>query len=182
MNNIPVSINSLSIEARLVYLTALLHADALGTCEGIFFKDKEIGLDQESFGKAIIELNTAGLISLHTERIPIAQLGNGNYVMDSRVDCLINDFVSPIRHDRLSAESWAYLRETVFERDNYICQYCGEKGGQLECDHVIPLSRGGTNELGNLVTACPACNRSKRSTLISEWKGRNDGQNQNNKA
>lgn len=74
---------------------------------------------------------------------------------------------------RLSGDEWALLRAVVFERDDYTCRYCGERGGRLECDHVVPVSRGGTNEMDNLVTACLPCNRSKRDKLLSEWRGRN---------
>lgn len=38
-------------------------------------------------------------------------------------------------------------------------------------DHVVPISKGGSNEDTNLVTACLPCNRSKRDKLVSEWKG-----------
>lgn len=55
--------------------------------------------------------------------------------------------------------------------DGYTCQYCGERGKRLECDHVVPVSRGGSNEHENLVTACFACNRSKRAKTVEEWRG-----------
>lgn len=70
---------------------------------------------------------------------------------------------------RLSADEWAALRNTVFERDNYTCTYCHAHGGRLECDHIHPLSRGGSNELDNLTTACQPCNRSKHAKLLGEW-------------
>lgn len=54
-------------------------------------------------------------------------------------------------------------------RDDYTCAYCGERGKKLECDHVIPVSRGGSNEKYNLVTSCFSCNRSKSDKLLSEW-------------
>lgn len=71
--------------------------------------------------------------------------------------------------DRPSPTVWRALREFVFGRDGYICQYCGERGRRLECDHVVPVSRGGSSEPENLLTACFDCNRSKRDKLLSEW-------------
>lgn len=68
------------------------------------------------------------------------------------------------------AHEWAILRAQVFERDDYTCTYCGARGVALECDHVIPVARGGTSEMDNLTTACRTCNRSKRDKLIEEWK------------
>jgi 5-methylcytosine-specific restriction endonuclease McrA len=38
---------------------------------------------------------------------------------------------------------------------------------QLEVDHRVPTSRGGTDDLGNLVTSCQDCNRGKSNQLIS---------------
>lgn len=66
--------------------------------------------------------------------------------------------------------AWQRLRRTVFERDGGVCVYCGSEGGPLECDHVIPWSRGGSNDLENLATACQACNRSKRDKTPAEWR------------
>jgi len=70
---------------------------------------------------------------------------------------------------RPPGHEWKELREIVFNRDDYTCQYCGERGGKLECDHVFPVSRGGSNEFDNLVTACFSCNRSKRDKTPEEW-------------
>jgi len=75
-------------------------------------------------------------------------------------------FVSP---RRLAWSEWASLRARVFERDDYTCMYCSTRGGRLECDHMIPISRGGTNEISNLTTACVSCNRSKRAKTPEEW-------------
>lgn len=75
-------------------------------------------------------------------------------------------------NNRLSVFSaeWDRLRTEVYRRDAYTCRYCGQKGGSLECDHVVPVSRGGDSTLDNLVTACRACNRSKGSKLLKEWR------------
>lgn len=48
------------------------------------------------------------------------------------------------------------------------CYYCGEKR-KLTVDHVVPLSRGGSNEPSNLVLACKHCNSSKCDKLPHEW-------------
>lgn len=72
---------------------------------------------------------------------------------------------------RPPSREWAVTRTSIFKRDNYTCRYCGERGKKLECDHVIPVSRGGLHTANNLVTACFTCNRSKSSKLISEWSG-----------
>lgn len=64
---------------------------------------------------------------------------------------------------------WREIRDRIFARDDYTCQYCGERGKRLECDHIHPVAKGGTHEDSNLVTACFSCNRSKRDKTVSEW-------------
>lgn len=49
------------------------------------------------------------------------------------------------------------------------CSYCGTTG-KVEIDHIIPLSRGGLHEPGNLAAACKSCNSSKGAKLLSEWR------------
>lgn len=48
------------------------------------------------------------------------------------------------------------------------CIYCGvtSRESQLEVDHVIPVAKGGTNEIGNLVVACKPCNRGKGKRML----------------
>lgn len=52
----------------------------------------------------------------------------------------------------------------MFNRDGFRCRYCGcgvEDGTELTVDHVIPVSKDGPTDLGNLVTACWPCNIGK---------------------
>ena len=57
------------------------------------------------------------------------------------------------------------LRYEVFRRDNHACRYCGATApeAKLTVDHVVPVTLGGTDEPGNLVTACVDCNSGKSS-------------------
>ncbi len=63
----------------------------------------------------------------------------------------------------------AGLRSMVMQRDKYRCVYCGTTDGPFDCDHVVPVSRGGENSLENLSCACASCNRSKGSKTPEEW-------------
>lgn len=53
------------------------------------------------------------------------------------------------------------LRWSVFSRDKFTCVLCGATGVPLECDHIIPVSKGGATEGDNLQTLCEPCNRRK---------------------
>lgn len=52
------------------------------------------------------------------------------------------------------------LRWEVFEDDNYECQRCGSRR-RLTVDHIVPRSKGGRAERGNLQTLCRTCNCQK---------------------
>lgn len=62
----------------------------------------------------------------------------------------------------------------LFARDSYRCQYCGRHRSELRerefltRDHVTPLSAGGDNSWGNVVTACSSCNNRKADHLPDE--------------
>lgn len=62
------------------------------------------------------------------------------------------------------------IRFEVFKRDKFTCQYCGSSAPEaiLEIDHIVPVSKGGTNEIMNLLTSCRDCNRGKTNRPLSD--------------
>lgn len=62
--------------------------------------------------------------------------------------------------------------KSQYKRQKGRCYWCNQKVGRTyHVDHVIPLSRGGTNGPENIVITCPTCNLSKRDRLPHEWAG-----------
>ncbi len=75
----------------------------------------------------------------------------------------------------------------VFKRDNFTCQYCGfvgdtfEKWVFLQTDHFVPKSKGGSDDVNNLITSCISCNMMKQAMsfdtieearkAIQKWRG-----------
>jgi len=61
------------------------------------------------------------------------------------------------------------IRQEVFKRAKERCEYCLNKsdllGMDLEVEHIIPESLGGTSSLENLCASCPICNRHKSSRI-----------------
>jgi hypothetical protein len=56
-----------------------------------------------------------------------------------------------------------HLRFQVLTRDNFRCTACGISPAiypacRLQVDHILPASKGGATELGNLRTLCSLCN------------------------
>lgn len=52
------------------------------------------------------------------------------------------------------------------------CAYCGDPATQK--DHVHPVAKGGSDDIGNIAPACAPCNMSKGASTLDEWKGRDD--------
>lgn len=61
-------------------------------------------------------------------------------------------------------------RFEVFKRDKFTCQYCGRAAPDvmLHVDHIHPQSKGGTDDLLNLVTSCKDCNLGKGARTLSD--------------
>lgn len=84
---------------------------------------------------------------------------------DKRADILMR------RKARLRAAFVEHVpRVEVFERDDWRCQICKSRVSRTArvphpkaatVDHIVPLSRGGKHERGNLQCACYACNCKK---------------------
>lgn len=62
------------------------------------------------------------------------------------------------------------LRFEVFKRDQFKCQYCGSAAPDvvLHVDHINPVSKGGDNEILNLITSCIDCNSGKSDRLLTD--------------
>jgi 5-methylcytosine-specific restriction endonuclease McrA len=52
---------------------------------------------------------------------------------------------------------------------NGSCAYCGSKT-RIEIDHRIPLTRGGSNLIDNILPACRRCNRRKGTMTEGEFR------------
>jgi len=57
------------------------------------------------------------------------------------------------------------VKEEVLARDNWQCVTCGKKE-DLQFDHIIPYSKGGSNTAKNLQILCASCNKKKYTNII----------------
>lgn len=64
----------------------------------------------------------------------------------------------------------ALTNRRLFRRDRNMCLYCGDHlhDCELTRDHIVPVSRGGTDTWENVVTACRACNHRKADMSLDE--------------
>jgi 5-methylcytosine-specific restriction endonuclease McrA len=61
-------------------------------------------------------------------------------------------------------------RFRILVRDRFRCQYCGDRftAAELTLDHIMPRSRGGSDECDNLCACCFACNQRKGNRTPDE--------------
>lgn len=77
--------------------------------------------------------------------------------------------ITLIDYVRIPFKKVSLTRKNIFFRDNYTCQYCGERSiKKMTLDHVVPRSRNGGNSWENLVTCCRKCNVKKRDRTPEE--------------
>ncbi|MBI1813409.1 MAG: HNH endonuclease [Deltaproteobacteria bacterium] len=68
-----------------------------------------------------------------------------------------------VAYDRLPRRQVRFSRFNIYARDRNTCQYCGHRfsRAELNLDHVVPRSQGGTSRWENVVCSCHECNRRK---------------------
>jgi 5-methylcytosine-specific restriction endonuclease McrA len=67
-------------------------------------------------------------------------------------------------------------KKIVYNRDGGICQCCGSSQ-DLEYDHIVPYSCGGSSEVSNIQLLCFSCNRSKSNSCVCKIHNRTVGIN-----
>jgi len=68
-----------------------------------------------------------------------------------------------VAYEHLPRSRVRFSRFNVYARDDSTCQYCGRRlpRSELNLDHVVPRSHGGTTSWENVVCSCVACNLKK---------------------
>lgn len=82
----------------------------------------------------------------------------------------IPQIIRIFKYVKAFGRSLPYSNRFVWERDNYMCQYCGVKitKGTVTTDHIFPASKGGKAVYENMVTCCRACNSKKDDKTCEE--------------
>jgi len=101
--------------------------------------------------------------------------GKASLVLNGRgeIKTVSRSFPRPsiIRLDKMIRRPRPTVRLTkreVLRRDDYTCQYCGQKVIYLTIDHVTPRRLGGRHTWDNLVAACPSCNHRKGGRTVDQ--------------
>ena len=128
----------------------------------------ELGRDMKQW-KKVRAVATHGWVKCSDGRLyhpTVAEKANRLWNSARRVSARID------RRLEIASDEWGRLRRATFERDDFTCRYCGARGVPLECDHVLPVAKGGKTEMTNLVTACFRCNRSKGALPLAAWRAK----------
>ncbi len=116
-------------------------------------------------------------INVCTTRRAIGLILNGkaNMVLNGRGEIKTVSTYYPrpsiIRLEKMIRRPRPRIRLTkreVLRRDNYTCQYCGQRAASLTVDHIFPRRLGGEHSWENLVAACPACNHRKGGRTLEQ--------------
>lgn len=67
-----------------------------------------------------------------------------------------------------SSEARRKWRQSIKEKWNYQCAYCGSEKN-LTLDHITPRSKGGSDRVTNVLCACQECNISKGHRTWYDW-------------
>jgi 5-methylcytosine-specific restriction endonuclease McrA len=93
---------------------------------------------------------------------------NGAHLSTSQGVIWAPSVVKLRQHVRRPLPELKLSRRTVFARDGYICQYCGQAAKDLTIDHVIPRRHGGKTAWENVVCSCRKCNMKKGDKLLHQ--------------
>lgn len=105
----------------------------------------------------MVYLGKAEILHSHDTRVPT---GDG-LVPSPSVVKLRYHVRRPVPELKLS-------RRTLFARDNFTCQYCGQMTHELTIDHVIPRHFGGKTVWENVVCSCRRCNMKKGDKFLPQ--------------
>ncbi len=93
------------------------------------------------------------------------------YGHDCPVFLVAEPFTETKELRRISRTITRATQMRVLKRDNQICQVCNKPVSyeDIEFDHVIPWSKGGSSEESNIRLLCSSCNRKRSNNFEGEY-------------
>ena len=149
------------------------------TISGVEFQES-CNISKNTVTRAVEELQASSCVSVRrysrsNSKYLVDLHGCESYIRNEALkECESSDVCEPTdskQDTRLPLNS--STRKLIFERDFYRCINCGTHKS-LSIDHIVPVSKGGGNEIKNLQTLCTTCNSSKGNKSMTEWLESNE--------
>ena len=170
-------LSSCSVESRLLAIALLQMADREGRMKWIPMQvhahafPYEYSMDIDALARELEAVDYLVRYSINGDDLAEVVNFNAHQVLpvSERASVLpgLNGGLTGYRTPPSPAE-----RQGIYERDGFKCGYCGidmSKDSRKRClDHIIPYSKGGTNDHENLVTSCKHCNAVKAARSPDE--------------
>lgn len=85
------------------------------------------------------------------------------FVHSATLKVAVPEVIRLTRYDRLPRQEVKFSRRNIYEHYGYRCCYCGGRfsAKELNLDHVVPRSKGGSTGWDNIVLSCVDCNTKK---------------------
>lgn len=162
LGNFDVSIEDLN-EEKLRNIESIVFNDLIEKVNTDFYAEVHLYLTRGRMHRVVDEKKE--LFDLN-EIIDVLKSIDSSKVIDGRrfYSGEVWKSIERVERAKVSKE----LRQEIFERDGYTCVNCGStKKESLEIDHIMPISKGGKTEPGNLQTLCRNCNIRKGNNI--DW-------------
>ena len=112
---------------------------------------------------------------LITDDLKEAQTASLVSLCEEHIDGYINKRGDSLWQHRASESGYisGSSRYNVLKRAKYRCELCGAHEEQiaLHVDHIVPRSKGGSDDLSNLQALCMTCNTNKRAEDDADFRG-----------
>jgi 5-methylcytosine-specific restriction endonuclease McrA len=130
-----------------------------------FYQDKAVAVDSDY---ALYDFDS--WIQSWSDASRLAAIDEDRVVSCARFNLVIPEIIRLNDYSGFRRRTVRFSRKNIFERDHRTCQYCGRKFSpkNLNIDHVIPRSRGGSSTWENVVLSCIPCNQYKADRTPAE--------------
>ncbi|ADI74127.1 HNH endonuclease [Methanohalobium evestigatum Z-7303] len=98
--------------------------------------------------------------------IPINSISYENIKFDTQL--MQNPEIKGVEYQQGTLKGYE-VREYLLEKFQRTCAYCDKQNVQLEVEHIVPRSRGGSDRVSNLTIACHDCNQRKSNLTAEEF-------------
>lgn len=97
-----------------------------------------------------------------------AKIIAGSAVNDRRNYGFVNYTYKRLLERKINPSTILSENKQLFILGN-VCAYCDKEAETLQWEHIIPLSRGGPDNIDNMVRACSGCNLTKGARDPYQW-------------